>query len=247
MIDETLYADPRLVALYDLLNTCDIDRDFYLTLPRRVPARILDAGCGTGLLACAYAKAGHTVVGIDPAPRMLDQARSRDGGNLVSWRISTLQAFRTTEPFDLIVMTGHAFQCLVTDEEIIEAFRVVAKSVSGDGRFTFETRNPTARGWEAWTPERSRKASVALDGTGFEVFHQVCEVHDETVLFETVYTIENEPEQLRSRSLLRFAPLPKIEVLASDAGLTVDSVFGDWERSALTESSPEIIVTLRPR
>ena len=144
-------------------------------------------------------------------------------------------------------MTGHAFQCLVTDEEIIEAFRVVAKSVSGDGRFTFETRNPTARGWEAWTPERSRKAGVAPDGTRFEVFHQVCEVHDETVLFETVYTIENEPEQLRSRSLLRFAPLPKIEVLASDAGLTVDSVFGDWERSALTESSPEIIVTLRPR
>ena len=79
----------------------------------------------------------------------------------------------------------------------------------------FETRNPTARGWEAWTPERSRKAGVALDGTGFEVFHRVCEVRDETVLFETVYTIESEPEQLRSRSLLRFAPLTKIEVLAA--------------------------------
>lgn len=247
MTEAALYSNPRLVTLYDVLNAWDVDREFYLTLPLRVPIRILDAGCGTGLLASAYATAGHSVVGIDPARQMLDRARSRDGGNLVTWQLSTLQTFRTTEPFDLIVMTGHAFQCLITDEDIVDSFSAVADSLSDHGRFTFDTRNPEARGWDAWTPERSRKAGVTPDGATFELFHRILEVRDETVLFETIYTIENQPEPLRSRSSLRFAPFAQIETLASQAGLAVDSVLGDWDRSELTASSPELIVTLQRR
>lgn len=229
MVDDAIYSDTRLVRLYDVLNTCDSDSKFYLALAGPVPLRILDAGCGTGSLATAYAKAGHSVVGIDPAPRMLEQARFRDAGHLVTWRVSTLQSFRTSEPFDLIVMTGHAFQCLVTDAEITDAFRTVARSLSSHGRFVFETRNPTARGWEAWNPELSRTIGVAPNGTHFELFHRVHEAGDETVLFETVYTIEDLSERLHSRSLLRFAPFPKLEALARQTGLVVDSVFGDWD------------------
>ncbi len=64
------YADPRLAALYDALNPSDASTAFYLGLAGPAPARILDMGCGTGLLACEFAARGHDVTGADPAAAM---------------------------------------------------------------------------------------------------------------------------------------------------------------------------------
>ena len=44
----TSYTDPRLAALYDLLNTGMKDWDFYLALAEGSPLAVLDMGCGTG-------------------------------------------------------------------------------------------------------------------------------------------------------------------------------------------------------
>ena len=142
MTNNALYIEPQLVDIYDVLNPWGEDSEFYFSLGGSESLRILDAGCGTGLLAAIYAKAGHAVTGIDPAPQMLEIARRRDGGSLVDWHISTLQSFESTKCFDLIVMTGHAFQCLLTDEEIYDAFAAAAKCLAVGGKFVFETRNP---------------------------------------------------------------------------------------------------------
>lgn len=40
-------------------------------------ARLLDAGCGPGLVAEAFAKAGRRVVGVDLSPVMVERARDR--------------------------------------------------------------------------------------------------------------------------------------------------------------------------
>jgi 2-polyprenyl-6-hydroxyphenyl methylase/3-demethylubiquinone-9 3-methyltransferase len=40
------------------------------------PARVLDFGCGPGVIALALAGRGYEVVGLDGAPRMIEQARA---------------------------------------------------------------------------------------------------------------------------------------------------------------------------
>src|SRR5260370_23644370 len=75
----TLYTDPRLVALYDTLNPIAADTAFYLTLAEG-KNRVIDLGCGTGLLAGELAARGHRVVAIDPASEMLHVARHRREG-----------------------------------------------------------------------------------------------------------------------------------------------------------------------
>ncbi len=42
------------------------------------PARLLDVGCGTGMLAIHFARAGYRVVGLDASPKALDYVRQRD-------------------------------------------------------------------------------------------------------------------------------------------------------------------------
>jgi SAM-dependent methyltransferase len=106
------YVNPKLVELYDLTCGWSADRDFYLSLAHPSRQRILDLGCGTGLLCDAYAARNHDVTGVDPAASMLDVARRKPHGKDVEWVRSSAQTYRSEKRFDIIIMTGHAFSGL---------------------------------------------------------------------------------------------------------------------------------------
>ncbi|WAP51101.1 class I SAM-dependent methyltransferase [Arthrobacter sp. ATA002] len=133
------YNEPRLVALYDEDNAGTWDTDFYAGMlealsEQRGPLRVADVGCGTGSFAVRLARAGHAVTGIDPAAAMLDSARSRDGGELVTW-LSGTAVDLPEGPFDAAVMTGHAFQCLLTEAEILSTLEAVGSRLTPGGTF----------------------------------------------------------------------------------------------------------------
>ena len=168
MIDRC-YDQKDLVALYDLINSGGPDWDYYLALAARIvgaekaPARVLDAGCGTGALAVEMARMGAGVTGLDPAEAMLAVARARAGAALVHWQHGTLQSFHSDQRYDLIYMTGHAFQCLLADDDILQAFLAVAAVLAPGRQFVFETRNPACAPWQNWVPARSEIALVTAD------------------------------------------------------------------------------------
>ena len=104
------YVDPRLVALYDLENSSRADTDFYLNLATELEARrILDLGCGTGVLAREFAGPGREVTGIDPAPAMLSFARQQPGAEQVRWIEGDSTSLGKPDA-DLLVMTGNVAQ-----------------------------------------------------------------------------------------------------------------------------------------
>ena len=107
MIDQ-YYDQKDLVALHDLINSGGSACDYYLALAARIvgaekaPARVLDAGCGTGALAVEMARMGAGVTGLDPAEAMLAVARARAGAALVQRQHGTLQSFQSDRRCDLI-------------------------------------------------------------------------------------------------------------------------------------------------
>ena len=109
------YQNPHVAEIYDLTNPRGEDTDFYVWLAGARPCGVLDLGCGTGTLSCALAERGHRVTGVDPAAAMLAVARRKPHAEQVEWVESSAQDYRSERRFDLIVMTGHAFQTLLTD------------------------------------------------------------------------------------------------------------------------------------
>ncbi|MGO3343337.1 MAG: class I SAM-dependent methyltransferase, partial [Glutamicibacter arilaitensis] len=98
--------DPRIVALYDRANPDGPDHDYYRALANRKNAqRILDLGCGTGILTVSFVSPGRSVVGVDPSPSMLAYARQRPGADNVTWIHGKATALAEGE-FDFMVMTG---------------------------------------------------------------------------------------------------------------------------------------------
>jgi len=74
------------------------------------PARVLDAGCGTGRVAVRLAELGYDVVGCDADPAMVEVAR-RDAPEL-DWRVADLAGLDLGSTFDAVVLAGNIFPLL---------------------------------------------------------------------------------------------------------------------------------------
>jgi len=142
------YKHQRLATIYDEGNGWSNDREFYLSLAGNKPQHILDVGCGTGIICHAYAALGHHVTGLDPAESMLNVAKANPMGDRVTWVNASVQDFSSDRRFDLIIMTGHAFQCMLTKQELQSCLHTMSQHVTQDGLIVFETRNPNLD-WKA--------------------------------------------------------------------------------------------------
>ncbi|HEV7627307.1 MAG TPA: class I SAM-dependent methyltransferase [Streptomyces sp.] len=238
MVDRAFY-DNSLAELYDALNPWGPGDEFYLDLVMDASA-VLDVGCGTGRLLSRARRAGHggRLAGLDPARAMLDQAPAEAD---VEWVLGDLNSMEPHGEFDLIVMTGHAFQVLVEDEELLFSLTAIRSALTDDGRFVFETRNPLVRPWESWTPENAVEVADTT-GTVVRVWHEVgTPVTEDVVHFTETYSSPRWDRPRVSHSSLRFLDANSLVSFLSRAGLAVEEQFGDWARQELTGTSPEII------
>lgn len=240
VVPEGCYDNPRLAALYDLESPWAADTDFYISLASGRAARVLDVGCGTGTLTCGFAARGHAVTGVDPSATMLAIARQKPHADRVTWVESSAQAYRSEQPQDLIVMTGHAFQALLGDDDVRSALRSMRASLNDSGLVAFESRNPSIDWAEEWAaqPERILQTSdgpvrcskdIIEAGAGYIEFRQTYHFADES---------------LGSQSTLRFMSLEEITRAAQAAQLRVREVLGDWDGSAFDSQSQEMIFLL---
>ena len=78
------------------------------------PARVLDAGCGTGRVAVRLAELGYDVVGVDVDESMLDVARAEAPG--LDWRHDDLASFDLGPglrgAFDVVLVAGNTIPLL---------------------------------------------------------------------------------------------------------------------------------------
>jgi SAM-dependent methyltransferase len=242
MVD-ALFDDRYLASLYDLICVDRGDEDFYLQLMHSAP-RVLDLGCGTGTLLDRARRGGHSgrLVGLDPADGMLEQARRHPG---IEWMQGTLPEAGFEREFELLVMTGHAFQVLLTDDDLRTFLAAARRALTDGGRLAFETRNPLARAWDSWTPDDVTEIHDR-DGNLIRVWHDVQSVEGQYVTFTESYASDAWPQPRVSRSTLRFLPAERLDAFLTDAGFVVDERYGDWDRSLFTPASPEIITIARP-
>ena len=242
MVDRQ-FSEPALAELYDRFCRGRADFGFYQPLVGSAEA-VLDVGCGTGELLRQARAAGHEgrLCGLDPADAMLDQARTCSD---IEWVLGDLGSAGWDCEFDLIVMTGHAFQVLITDGEIRASLTAIRSALVDNGRFVFETRNPLVRAWERWTPAAAVEILDA-DGAAVRMAHEVkTPIDSDLVRFTATFTSPAWDRPQVSQSTLRFLDEASVAAFLTEAELDIEEQFGDWTRHPLTDTSPEIITVAR--
>ncbi len=112
----------------------------------RVPlrgARVLDVGCGGGLLSEALARAGADVVAIDLAPELVKVARLHglETGAQVDYRVQSVEALADAEPG-----TFDAVTCMEMLEHVPDPAAILhacARALKPGGRVFVSTLNRT--------------------------------------------------------------------------------------------------------
>lgn len=236
------YESTKLAEIYDLDSPWSVDRDFYLSLAgSAAPLRILDLGCGTGLLCDAYAEKNHYVTGVDPSPAMLTVARRKPHGTKIEWVQSFAQTYQSDKLFDLIIMTGHAFQVLLEDADIQETFRTMRNHIKSGGRVVFESRNPAID----WSTQWDYDMEINLQGCVVHESRRFIAMKNDRMIFELHYEFPD--QSLVSKSELRFWSRDDIEQRLNSTGLRVEKLLGDWDAKPFDErSSLEMIFMVAP-
>jgi SAM-dependent methyltransferase len=241
------YVDPRLVALYDRDNPRGADTDSYLRLAADLGARrILDLGCGTGLLTRELATVdGRHVVGVDPAPAMLAVARRQPGAERVRWVEGDASALGTPAA-DLVVMTGNLAQVFLDDGEWAATLRAIRAALRPGGHLAFESRNPEARAWEWWNRDATFERIDSPHGP-MECWLELVGMGNGRVRIDGYNVFTATGEVVVAGSELRFRGRAELAGSLTGAGFTVEHVYGDWDRGPVTGASRVMVfVASRP-
>lgn len=133
--------------------------------------RLLDAGCGTGLLAVEAARRGAEVIAIDVAPTLIGIARERLPTDLGPGSVH-FEAGDMLDPahgeFDYVV--GMDSLIHYSPEDVVKVLAGLASRTRGSILFTFAPRTPLLSVMHAvgkWFPRSDRSPAivpVSLDG-----------------------------------------------------------------------------------
>lgn len=233
------YRDRDLVALYDLDNPGGPDHEWYRTLASDLGAlRIVDLGCGTGLLTRSLATPGRAVTGIDPSATMLEFARRQSGADAVRWILGDASDLPRDGSVDLVISTGNAIMH-VTRDEFPQVVADVAASVRPGGVFAFETRNPAYREWESWTPDRTRSVRETPIGR-LEEWIELTADRDGVIAFDAHNLLPDGSDRVY-RSVLTVHTGEEIATVLEAAGFDVQ-LTGGWEDGPVDASSRLLVV-----
>jgi len=246
-----------LARYYDLdLESDPLDLDMYLAFADAGEGAILEMMAGTGRIAVPLAAAGHRVTAVDNDPAMLaraatrwqrtsDRARKRGALDLVE---ADITALKLGKRFDLVVIALNSLLLLDGRAAQAKAFKVIADHLKPHGSAVIDVWLATPEDlvlydgrlvldWVRHDPDTNAQVSKSTSArydSGTRVAHV-------TSFFDT-WREGASPTRTTRQDTITFVTKDELERFATDAGLIVNTVSGDYEMGHFGIDSDRLVM-----
>jgi SAM-dependent methyltransferase len=246
-----------LGLLYDHVGayTQRADVAFYVDEAARAEGKILEIASGTGRVLIPIARAGKEIVGVERSREMLDRCRANaaaetpDVRDRIALHEADMRDFSLGERFALAIIPFRPMQHLTSIDDQLSCLDAVRRHLVPGGRLVFDVFNPDlGRIAAPSTQEFEDTPDTPLpDGSRFRrtgrivAVHRLAQVNDLELIYYVTPpngTTERRVHAFQMRWYLRF----ELEHLLARAGFTIETMYGNFDRSPLVDVSPEIIV-----
>jgi SAM-dependent methyltransferase len=244
-------SESRIARFYDgdyaHFRTPSGDVAFYVEEARRAKGPVLEIGCGTGRILVPTAEAGVQVTGLDASEGMLAQLRGKLPSAAV--HVGDMRDFDLKRRFALVTIPFRPIGHVTEAEDHVRLFANVRRHLAPSGRLIFDFFHPKLAFLCAPRPEKLDFERV--EGTkrirrySSAVPHVSRQVNDVTLRWE----VEDEGGRIERTETERF-PMRwfyrfELEHVLARAGLRVEALWGNFDRSPFRDDSPEMIFLAR--
>jgi SAM-dependent methyltransferase len=209
---------------------------------------LLDVCCGTGLVTIPLSTKLSHVVGIDFSSSMLAFAKHKSSGsNKIEFFEMDAADFNLSNIYDLVAMTGNAFQAFISDADFAALLRNIRNHMHDESIFVFDTRLPspdnleTTSSYEYWSTYTS-PTGCEVNVYGMDSKHPKSE---NTMLHNVRREYEN-GEQYDSHIELKYRSVSEITKYLKNNGLELAEFYSDWNKTPFNEFSTSLVGVVRP-
>jgi SAM-dependent methyltransferase len=193
----------------------------------------LELGIGTGRIALPLAARGIHVHGIELSEAMVQQLRSKPGGEDIGVTIGDFSTTVVDRVFSLAYLVFNTINNLTSQEAQVACFENVARHLHPGGRFVIEVGVPSLR--RLPYGERFRAFEVTDSYLGVDEF----DVAEQRLVSHHFNAVDGRFEK---RSIpFRYVWPSELDLMARLAGMTLCERWSSWEREPFTNESTKHI------
>ena len=238
------------------------DADFYVQYSKLAAGRMLELGCGTGRILLPIAISGCEITGLDLSPYMLARckAKLKEQSGEVQARVKLIHgdmaSFMTGEQYSLVITPFRAFQHLISVEQQQSCLGCIRQHLTSRGLWIVDVFNPFPpalvddpkyRAEREDFPEMQLRDGRTLRRTSSTIaFHRNLQYNK----LELIYYVSH-PDGRTERFVhtfpMRYFFRYEMEHLLSLCGFAIVDLFGDFDKSAFSDSSPEMIFVAKKK
>lgn len=254
------YDLPFLAELYDYTSRArPEDVEFYASVARGA-RHVLELGCGTGRVLIPLAEKGLRMTGLDVSPHMLGRCRRKVEAlpAAVQARVTLAEGdmagFRIPDGrFDCVLVPFRAFQHLQTLDEQMGCLGSVSEHLESGGRLVIDVFQPDfAYLFDPKVAEEREDVpeTVLPDGRAVRrtsrlaAVHRAAQLNEVELIFYVRYP-DGGDERLVQAFPMRYFFRYEVEHLLARCGFALETVYGDFDGSPLSDASPEMIFVAR--
>lgn len=192
----------------------------------------LELGIGAGRIALPLAASGVRVDGIDLSPAMVDQLRTKPGGDQLAVKIGDFADVPVVDVYRLIYVVFNTFFNLLTQNDQVRCFEQVAAHLTDSGLFVIEAYVPSYF-HQLQNHQYVEAEAIEVDAVRLDLLR-----HDPAAQMISESHVSLSAAGVRLNPVVqRYAWPSELDLMARIAGMRLKHRWGGWNREPFNANS----------